>query len=105
MITVSVRVPFEELMGVIEDFLLEKGLVKQSEYLMYADLGLPVHDDGTVELDLELDNDPEPPLSLAREFPVEEVPKDTKVIDLNDYRQRKQLALPFKEDEDLIDEA
>lgn len=105
MITVTVRVPFEELMGVIEDYLYHKGLVKYTEYLMYADLGLPVNEDGTVELDLELDNDPEPPLQLAREHPVEEVEKDMKVVNLNDYRNRKQLALPFKEDEDLIDEA
>ena len=62
MSTVSVKVPFDELMEVIERYLLAKHLVKSTEFLLYADLGISVDIDGMVNLDLEVEEDDTPDL-------------------------------------------
>lgn len=55
MTSITLLVPFEELMEAIELHLVEKGFIKDDEFLMYADLGLEVDDKGFVELDLDIE--------------------------------------------------
>lgn len=54
--SVTLLVPFEELMEAIELHLVDKGFIKDDEFLMYADLGLEVDDKGFVSLDLEIES-------------------------------------------------
>lgn len=56
--TIEVQMPFDELMGIIEDALIYGGYVQDHEYLMYADLGLPVDEQGNVAFDIEVDELP-----------------------------------------------
>lgn len=55
MTALTLLLPFEELMEAIELHLVDKGFIKDDEFLMYADLGLEVNDKGFVTLDLEIE--------------------------------------------------
>jgi hypothetical protein len=63
--TIEIQMSFDELMDIIENHLVYAGYVKENEFLMYADLGLPIDERGNVAFDIEVD-----------EFPVEEEPAD-----------------------------
>lgn len=43
-------------MEAIENFLSDEHYIKEDEFMMYADLGLPVDENGNIELDIELED-------------------------------------------------
>lgn len=53
-INTKVLVPFGDIMTCIEDFLIEHEFVKKDEYMVYADLGIDVNEDGFVEVEVEI---------------------------------------------------
>lgn len=56
MISRTIKVPFHDLMETIENFLSDEHYIKEDEFMMYADLGLPVDENGNIELDIELED-------------------------------------------------
>lgn len=50
----QIKVPFDELMDVIEEYIEDLGYVKENEFLLYADLGFPVDSEGNTEINLEI---------------------------------------------------
>ena len=53
MSTKSVSVPFDDLMEHIERYLVDAHYIEPTDFLIYADLGIDVTDDGTVNIDIE----------------------------------------------------
>ena len=53
MSTRTVEVPFDKFMSVIEDYLFSIHMVKDTEFLVYADLGLTVNDNGMIAIEIK----------------------------------------------------
>lgn len=53
--TIEIEVNYDDLMTVIEDFLVYQGYLKPTEGLMFADLGLPITEDNKVQIYAEVD--------------------------------------------------
>ena len=94
---VTALVPIEDLMALVEDYLYDKGFVKENEFIVVADFGA-VSNSGFVPVELLLGDERSEQLMLAldRDGSVEEVNKDMTVIDIR-------TGKPYDNDNGLSD--
>ncbi len=59
----EIKVPYDDLMEAIENYLIYSGKMEDNQALLFVDLGVEVDDDGMASLDVEtilLEDEPEP---------------------------------------------
>lgn len=56
--TIEIAVPYDQLMDVIEDYLVYSGKIESNEGIAFIDLGLPIDDEGNVIMNAEVETLP-----------------------------------------------